>query len=247
MQVCEAVQYAHQNLVLHRDLKPANILIDAQGQTKLLDFGIAKLLDDEVDSTQTQAEQRAFTPDYAAPEQLRGEPVSTATDVFALGVIACELLTGGRPFRRRGEVAGRTLDEDSQANAPSRALARESGDPKRSAALRGDLDTIVLTCLQPDPTRRYASAQALRRDIERHLQGFPIEARPDSLTYRTGKFLHRHRWGALASVVVLALLIAATAISPAQSRRAEREASRATDLAHTLQQQRDAALDEVRR
>ena len=175
MQVCDAVHYAHQNLVLHRDLKPANILVDAAGDAKLLDFGIAKLLDDTdagVAATQTRTEHRAFTPAYAAPEQVEGGDVSTATDLYALGVILYELLTGLRPFRNAA-AGPAARDAHTDTEAPSRRVARERGDRRNAAALRGDLDTITLTCLQFDPARRYASAAALKRDLERHLVSRP--------------------------------------------------------------------------
>ncbi len=246
LQVCDAVQFAHAALVLHRDLKPANILVDAAGQVKLLDFGIAKLIANEGDSERdaTVAEQRLFTPDYAAPEQLRGEAVGTATDIYALGVVLYELLTDTRPFQRNRLTA--LVSADATTEPPSRRLVAR-GERQRAVRLRGDLDTIIATCLNPDPARRYASAAALKRDLERHLAGLPIEARPDSFGYRTGKFVQRHRVGVAAGVVLALALIAATAISLTQSHRAERESIRATALAASLQRERDAALDEIRR
>jgi hypothetical protein len=249
-QICDAVQFAHQNLVLHRDLKPANILIDANGQVKLLDFGIAKLLQpDDVGATDaaTRTEHRAYTPDYAAPEQIRGEAVSTATDLYALGVIAFELLTGRRPFQRSGTLGMAAIGDTANPDAPSRVLARDSGDARRAAALRGDLDTIVLTCLQADPARRYSSAAALERDLARHLDGLPIEARADSFGYRASKFILRHRLGVALGVAVALALVTATIVSLTLAERAERESTRATALAASLQEERDAVLEEVRR
>lgn len=249
MQVCDAVQYAHQNLVLHRDLKPANILVDANGDSKLLDFGIAKLLDDTAQNgaaTQTRTEQRAFTPAYAAPEQVAGGDVSTATDLYALGVILYELLTGLRPHGKAGVVAAGS-DAPTDTEAPSRRVVRERGDRRQAAALRGDLDVIALTCLQHEPGRRYASAAALKRDLERHLAGLPIEARADSYTYRTSKFLRRHRLAVVVASVAAMALIVATAFSLQQARRAERESERASAAAAAAQRERDAALDEARR
>jgi len=250
MQVCDAVQFAHQNLVLHRDLKPANILVDAQGEVKLLDFGIAKLLLDDADAVTreiTRTEHRAFTPDYAAPEQISGQAVSTATDIYALGVILFELLTGRRPFKS-GAVSGFvTATNDTDAEPPSRALARAGGERRRVSALRGDLDIIALTCLQADPARRYASAAALKRDLERHLAGLPIEARADSMSYRASKFLRRHPLGlGLGAAALLALLVT-TSLSIVEARRAERESARASEAAVSAQRERDAALDEARR
>ena len=245
MQVCDAVQVAHRNLVLHRDLKPANILVDAQGQAKLLDFGIAKLLQDDTGGEATRTEHRAYTPDYAAPEQIEGGAVSTATDIYALGLLLYELASGEHPFRR-GAMGSVARTPDARPDAPSQAVARRAG-ARAARALRGDVDTSVATCLQPDPARRYASAAALRRDLERHLAGLPIEAQADSLRYRLGKFVQRHRLGVVAGALVAIALVAATAISLVQARRAERESLRATALATTLQHERDAALDEVRR
>lgn len=187
IKVCDAVHYAHQNLVLHRDLKPANVLVDAHDQVRLLDFGIATLLQDDADSSgkpslapATRTGQSLFTLDYAAPEQLLGHAVSTATDVYALGVIAYELLCGQRPFQRRAGMPD--LSQLAQLpEPPSQRGLRIGQDRRRAGALRGDLDTLVLTCLQPEPTRRYASVAALRADLDRYLQGKPIEARPDTL------------------------------------------------------------------
>jgi tetratricopeptide (TPR) repeat protein len=247
-QVCDAVQFAHQNLVLHRDLKPANILVDRAGQVKLLDFGIAKLLHNESEAepeTRTGTQGRAYTPDYAAPEQIRGDAVSTATDLYALGVVAFELLTGRRPFRR-GAAAALLALGDEAIESPSRIVARD-GDARRAAVLRGDLDTIVLTCLQPDPARRYASAAALKRDIERYLAGLPIEARPDSVAYRASKFVQRHRVAVAAAALLVLGLLVTTTVSVHQARRAERESARATVYAASLQRERDNALEEVRR
>lgn len=246
MQVCDAVQFAHQNLVLHRDLKPANILIDIQGQVRLLDFGIAKLLDADTDGSPGQATGTAFgacTPDYAAPEQLAGQAVGTPADIYALGVILYELLAGERPFRRSGLATFALTDRTPEA--PSRRLA--GSDVGRAAALRGDLDTIVLTCLDADPARRYASVMALKRDLERHLAGLPIEARPAGFGYRAGKFLRRNRIAATAAALALIALLGTTALSVQQLHRAERESARATAVAASLQRERDAALEEMSR
>lgn len=227
MQVCGAVQYAHQNLVLHRDLKPDNILVDAQGQVRLLDFGIAKLIEPGDTGEATQTEMRAFTADYAAPEQLRGDAVSTATDVYALGVILYELLAARRPFGPRGGPQDEALPEP-----PSRVLAR-GGDARAASALRGDLDTLVLACLQPDAARRYGSAAALERDLERHLAGLPIEARPDTFGYRAAKFVRRHRVPVFGGALLAVALLLATAHS--------------LRLADSLQRERDAAFEEAAR
>lgn len=243
MQVCDAVQFAHQNLVLHRDLKPANILVDAAGQVKLLDFGIARLIDDggrDDVLTRTHTEQRAYTPAYAAPEQIAGGSLSTATDLYALGVILYELLTGQRPLPS-------ARDDMAVTEAPSQRLVRAHAESRQAALLRGDLDIITLACLQLDPSRRYASAAALKRDIERYFAGLPIEARADSLSYRASKFLRRHPLGLGLGVAAVLALIVTTSISINQARRAARESVRASDAALTAERERDIALDEARR
>ena len=209
--VCEAVQHAHRNLVVHRDLKPSNILVDSGGNPKLLDFGVAKLLDDaaDADSPDTRTGTRFVTPGYAAPEQVRGEPVTTAVDVYALGVILYRLLTGHRPF------SGPASDPGVE-RIPTRPSARESSLEIASArsvspeklhrTLRGELDTILLRALAHDPTRRYGSGHEFSEDISRYLRGMPVRAQPDSRWYRASKFVRRHRIGvATASLFVAAL------------------------------------------
>jgi len=199
LQICDAVQYAHRNLIVHRDLKPSNILVDRDGHVKLLDFGIAKLTGEARDpDTAAETVDRALTPEYAAPEQLRGEPVSTSTDVYALGVLLHEMLTGARP-----------------------------GQAAVERPLRGDLDRIVLTATHDAPDRRYASAEALAIDVRRHLAGLPIAARGDAWSYRAGKFLRRHRLGAAAAAVVALTLVGGLATTTWQARRAGLEARKA--------------------
>jgi serine/threonine-protein kinase len=183
------VHYAHQRLVIHRDIKPANVLLREDGRPVLLDFGIAKLLDPE--RRQGDQTQPWFTPAYASPEQRRGEAVSTATDVHALGLLLYELLTDRAP----------ATDGEGRLPVPSRAL---SG--RKAARVRGDLDRIVMRATAPEPVRRYASAEALAEDIERYLAGRPVHAVPDSVGYRSARFLQRHPFGVLAVLAALAML-----------------------------------------
>ncbi|WP_165371521.1 serine/threonine-protein kinase [Pseudolysobacter antarcticus] len=215
MQVCDAVAYAHRNLVVHRDLKPSNTLVDVEGKVKLLDFGIAKLLDvgatkDSADMIPTLA---PFTPEYAAPEQLSGETVTTATDVYALGVLLFELLTGERPLRSRGLPAAQVLALlDERVAPPSSRVAREKTDaPLPPGLLTGDLDAIVAKCLRPEPAQRYASVNDLKRDLQRHLAREPVLAREGARLYVIGRLLRRYRFGVAATVMLILALAAGLA------------------------------------
>ena len=227
--ICSAVQFAHRALVVHLDLKSSNVLVTAAGSVKLLDFGIAKLLIDEIDPGRPHDNLlRPLTPAYAAPEQLCGETVSTATDVYALGAILYELLVGERPHRI---VEATTLEEirkriDSTSPiAPSvRATDASPVTPRR---LRGDLDTIVLTALQREPGRRYSTVDALAEDLQRYLQGEPVRARGDSAWYRAAKFALRHRAGVAVAGLAAMGLIATTSIAVWQAGAAREQAERA--------------------
>ena len=229
-QVCTAVHYAHQHLVVHRDLKPRNILVDAQGTVKLLDFGVAKLLAPESDEI-TRGDVLPLTPAYAAPEQLRGDPVSTSSDVFALGVVLYELLSGTRPFSR--EVVER-LTDTSAPPPPSRRItpaqvARTNAlsEAALQDELQGDLDAVILMTLREEPERRYPSALALGEDLSRYLSGHPVVARPDTLRYRTTKALRRHRVPVFLAAIAVAALVGGIAVSLALAAQARDERDRA--------------------
>ncbi|MEM9998939.1 MAG: protein kinase, partial [Bacteroidota bacterium] len=257
--VCETVAYAHQNLVVHRDLKPSNIFVagDSDGRpvVKLLDFGIAKLLsEDEEDPVPvTRTGQALMTPEYAAPEQIRGEAVTTATDVYALGVVLYELLVGQRPYHIEDHSAtavGRAVLE-STPTKPSTAVrvAAPSAqtDPARLAKrLRGDLDTIVLKALRKEPARRYRSAADLADDLRRHAEGLPVMARPDTTGYRLRKFAQRHRSGVAAGAALLVALLLGLAGTVWQARiaAAERDiAAMERDATQTALRDAGAAMD----
>jgi tetratricopeptide (TPR) repeat protein/tRNA A-37 threonylcarbamoyl transferase component Bud32 len=228
LQVCGAVAYAHQNLVVHRDIKPLNILVTADGVPKLLDFGIAKVLHEGADeATSTVTGMRLLTPEYASPEQIEGRHATTVSDVYALGVVLYELLTGRSPYRTRSRTpldvveAVRTTDPER----PSAVGATE----KLRRRLRGDLDTILLTALRKEPARRYPSVEQLAGDVRRHLDGLPVRARPDTFRYRAGKFVRRNRVPVAAgALLALALLggTAATAYQAQQARSAQAVAER---------------------
>jgi len=217
LDVVDAVSYLHRNLVVHRDLKPSNIFVDVDGQVKLLDFGIAKLLADAPEAVHlTRTGQKLMTPEYAAPEQLLGEPVTTATDVYALGVVLYELLTGQRPHdgtRFEGRVPTRELPQTPSSVLRSRQISSgvspaeiERGEPLNNRRISRDLDAVCLMALRPDPEARYPSAEQLGSDIERHLEGQPVGARTGTLSYRAGLFIRRHRTGVLVAGALVALM-----------------------------------------
>ncbi len=214
LEVVDAVRSAHAQLVVHRDLKPSNILVNADGRVKLLDFGIAKLLGADDVSGHTRTGFHVLTPEHASPEQLRGEPVTTATDIYQLGLLLFELLTGRRPHAGPGPAAraGDAPRPSSQAGGdPAVARARATTPDRLKGAIRGDLDAIVLKALRPEPERRYASAEGLADDIRRFLDQRPVAARRDSRAYRARKFLQRHPW--FAPVVAASLVVASAFVA----------------------------------
>jgi serine/threonine-protein kinase len=239
LEVCAAVEAAHRSLVVHRDLKPSNILVSAGGEVKLLDFGIAKLLEDEPDTVATRTGLRLMTPAYAAPEQILGGDVTTATDVFALGAVLYELTAGRRPFERSGRTPtdlAREVERE-RVERPSETAerrARAATDPetrwefeRRAARIAGDLDAILLQALESDPRRRYPTVEAFAADLRRHLDGRPVRARASTFSYRAGKFVRRHRLALGVTATILMTLLTALAVAVAQAARAEREAGRA--------------------
>ncbi len=240
LQTCEAVSHAHANLIVHRDLKPSNILVTPLDEVRLLDFGIAKLLDTgEPALDHTRTGLRTFTLHYAAPEQIRGEPVTTMTDVYALGVVLYELLTDARPYalKRQSDAEWEEAILDVDPQRPSLALLRGEDDAtdahalrRRARALAGDLDNIVLKALAKRPEQRYSSVEALALDVQRFRDGKPVQARPQSVGYRVRKYGHRHRWALGTGALVAVVLSTALGIVAWQARAAMQEANRAQAL-----------------
>jgi serine/threonine protein kinase len=245
LQVCEAVSHAHANLIVHRDLKPSNILVTPLDEVRLLDFGIAKLLDTpDIGPESTRTGVRAFTLHYAAPEQVRGEPVTTMTDVYSLGVVLYEMLSGCKPYRlkRKSDAEWEEAILSADPARPSMALQRAAAEAEADAPtapaqarrdarrISGDLDNIVLKALSKRPEQRYASVEALAQDIRRHLEGRPVRARPQGLAYRARKYLGRHRWALGSGVATAVVLVAALATVAWQGQQAVQQAARARAL-----------------
>lgn len=227
LQVMAAVAHAHTRLVVHRDLKPGNILVTARGQVKLLDFGIGKLLSDEADQATalTRLGGRAMTPDYASPEQIRGEPLGTASDIYSLGVVAYELLSGAKPYRlKRASMAEL---EEAIASADPPLASASAADARVARALRGDLDAILHKALKKAAAERYATMEAFADDLRRHLDGDAVQARPDGLGYRAAKFLGRHRLQVAAASVVAVTLLCGASVALWQAREARAAAATA--------------------
>jgi eukaryotic-like serine/threonine-protein kinase len=232
--VCDAVQHAHRNMVLHRDLKPSNILVDESGEPRLLDFGVAKLLDREEDFTPlTSTINVPVTPGYASPEQLRGEPVTAAADVYALGAVLYEMLTS-QPAH--GDLHGTAIEVAPRAEdpvlAPSAAARRAPAGAAPAADLAGDLDTITLKALRADPRERYLSVEQLSEDVERYLSHLPVRARALTWRYRAGKSLRRHRGVVASTSLIVVTLLAGVVVSAMQAARAQR---RFEDVRHLAQ------------
>jgi serine/threonine-protein kinase len=241
LDVAMATQYAHRNLIVHRDLKPSNILVTADGTVKLLDFGIAKLLEPGAAAAVppvTRTGQRWMTPEYAAPEQIRGAPVNTLTDVYQLGMVLYELVGGRRPFSTRTESLHALEEAVLHEEPPPPSAAWPQGDPRRKA-LRGDLDAIVLKALRKEPERRYPSAAAIADDLQRQRSGRTVLARPDSAGYRLAKFVGRNRTAVAAAAVAVLALVGSTVFALRQMREAERQRDDA-------RAQRDRAVYEER-
>lgn len=233
----EAVAHAHARLILHRDLKPSNMLVRADGQLKLLDFGIAKLLDEPAQGAAGELTQRAgaaFTPSYAAPEQLQGEEVTTATDVYALGVLLYELLGGGHPTAGEATTPLQRLQAAVEhVPLPLSQQVLRAGGPdaaRRARALRGDIDLIVAKALKKRPAERYANAAELADDLRRCLAHEPIAARPDHWLYRSRRFVRRHRMGVAAGAVALGAVLAGAAVAVVEARHAQAQREQAEGL-----------------
>ncbi len=252
LDVCAAVQHAHQRLIIHRDIKPGNILVTAQAVPKLLDFGIAKILDFdpfEGPSEATLAAFRILTPRYASPEQIKGEPMTTASDVYSLGVVLFELLTGQCPYRLTTgtpqDIAQAATENETQrpsvavlrshtglsvskpVNLQDLSALRSTSPEKLRKRLSGDLDNIVLMALRKEPSRRYPSVEQFATDIQRHLQNVPVTARKDTLPYRSSKFVRRHKTGVLAIASATLALFIGLGIAVHEARIARFERARA--------------------
>ncbi len=257
--VADAVAYAHTQLIVHRDLKPSNVLVDTQGSPRVLDFGIAKLIEQSGEQTMTGTGMRVLSPAYAAPEQILGEAISTATDVYALGLMLCELLTGQLPRQRRGVTSAQLALDASQevVDRASTLAARLDADQVRTTygdhadarqlahSLSGDLDLIIATALQREPARRYATAAAFAGDLRRWLDGHPITARADSAPYRFNRFVRRHRVGVAATALVILALVAGLGASLWQADKARHQAQLAEQQAQRADQQAQRADKEA--
>jgi serine/threonine protein kinase len=235
--VCAAVEYAHHHLVVHRDLMPSNILVDAQGTPKLLDFGIAKLLSlDDGQTTLTSDGMQVLTPQYASPEQVSGEPITTASDIYSLGAILYELLTGSRAHRITSHTPVSLLRAicEEEVVPPSKAASAADSPPVDARELAGDLDNILLTALRKSSHERYRSVHLFADDLRRFMADLPVLARPQTLRYRTVKFLRRNRMPVMAASLAAVSLVGGTAISIYQARRADRRFQEVRSMANSF-------------
>ena len=262
-QVCAAIQYAHQNLVVHRDIKPSNILVTDEGIPKLVDFGIAKLLNPDLSGltlNPTATAMRLMTPEYASPEQVRGENITTASDVYSLGVVLYELLTGHRPYRVKNRLPHEILRIvcEGEPEKPSTAVSRveevstrdgshtitltpevvsrtREGEPEKlRRKLRGDLDNIVMMAMRKEPQRRYTTVNQLSEEVRRHLEGMPVVARKDTWAYRAEKFVKRNKVIIAAAVLIAATLLGGIVATAWQAHKAERRFNDVRKLAHSV-------------
>ncbi len=273
--VCKAVAHAHRNLIIHRDLKPSNILVSRKGEPKLLDFGISKLLDSEKSNDQTALTNLgAMTPEYASPEQLKGENVTTATDIYSLGVVLYKMLTGTHPFDLKGKTNGDVLKviTEDEPTAPSFSLEREKGKwgerenktkpqekkssgkislsphfPFSPSQLSGDIDNIILKSLSKEPIRRYKTVEQFSADIWRFIDGLPVLARPATISYRASKFFRRNRIPVIAATFVFLSLIGGIAVALWQAREARGQAQIALESQRKSESETEKAKEEQRK
>ncbi|MFZ1700294.1 MAG: protein kinase [Pyrinomonadaceae bacterium] len=244
LRVCSAVSYAHRNLVVHRDLKPSNILVTNTGEPKLLDFGLAKAFESDLSTTQTG--MRAFTPAYASPEQILGGNITTASDIYSLGVVFYELLAGCKPLN----IDHKSFDEiistiNNVEPIPPSAVVDENDREASNQMLRGDLDTIALTALRKEPERRFKTVEDLAEDIKRHLAGRPISARPNTAGYLAGKFIRRNKIAASAAFLIIASLVTGLVFSLWQAEQARQERDRAERRFQDVRQLSNSLLFEI--